>query len=44
MLVTYNTKGLVGRVKYDRVAVVLDNAVKEQRPQIAAPQTQLEQD
>ncbi len=34
LLVTYNEKGEVEGVKYDRVAVVLLNAVKEQQAQI----------
>jgi len=34
LLVTYNDKGEVEGVKYDRVAVVLINAVKEQQAQI----------
>lgn len=34
LLVTYNEKGKVEGVKYDRVAVVLVNAVKEQQTQI----------
>jgi len=34
LLVTYNEKGAVEGVKYDRVAVVLLNAVKEQQVQI----------
>ncbi len=34
LLVTYNTKGEVEGVKYDRIGVVLVNAVKEQQKQI----------
>ena len=34
LLVTYNENGEVEGVKYDRVAVVLLNAVKEQQAQI----------
>ncbi|MEQ1641891.1 MAG: tail fiber domain-containing protein, partial [Pyrinomonadaceae bacterium] len=34
LLVTYNTKGEVEGVKYDRIGVVLVNAVKEQQAQI----------
>jgi hypothetical protein len=34
LLVTYNSKGEVEGVKYDRVAVVLINAVKEQQKEI----------
>ncbi|MEQ1605898.1 MAG: tail fiber domain-containing protein [Pyrinomonadaceae bacterium] len=36
LLVTYNTKGEVEGVKYDRIGVVLINAVKEQQRQIEA--------
>jgi hypothetical protein len=39
LLVTYNEKGEVEGVKYDRVAVVLLNAVKEQQAQIEKQQT-----
>ena len=35
LLVTYNSKGEIEGVKYDRIAVVLINAVKEQQKQIA---------
>ncbi len=42
LLVTRNAKGEVEGVKYDRVGVVLLNAVKEQQAQIAAQQTQIE--
>jgi TolA-binding protein len=50
LLVTYNAQGQVEGVKYDRVAVVLVNALKEQqaqveqqRAQLAAQQTQIEE-
>ena len=36
LLVTYNAKGEVEGVKYDRIGVVLVNAVKEQQSQIEA--------
>ncbi|CAN5558565.1 hypothetical protein BH10ACI3_BH10ACI3_10110 [soil metagenome] len=36
LLVTYNAKGEVEGVKYDRIGVVLVNAVKEQQAQIEA--------
>ena len=35
LLVTYNNKGDVEGVKYDRVSVVLINAIKEQEAQLA---------
>lgn len=41
LLVTYNEKGIVEGVKYDRVAVVLLNAVKEQQAQIDEQRKQL---
>jgi trimeric autotransporter adhesin len=41
LLVTYNDKGEVEGVKYDRVAVVLLNAVKEQQEQIDEQSKQL---
>ena len=41
MLVTYNPKGEVEGVKYDRIGVVLVNAVQEQQLQIEAQQKQL---
>ncbi len=41
LLVTYNEKGVVEGVKYDRVAVVLLNAVKEQQTQIEQQRKQL---
>jgi hypothetical protein len=34
LLVTYNNEGMVDGVKYDRIGVVLVNAVKEQRAEI----------
>jgi hypothetical protein len=43
LLVTHNDKGEIEGVKYDRVAVVLLNAVKEQQAQITAQQAQLKQ-
>lgn len=43
LLVTHNAQGEVEGVKYDRVAVVLLNAVKEQQTQIEAQQKQLQQ-
>ncbi|HEX6186729.1 MAG TPA: tail fiber domain-containing protein [Pyrinomonadaceae bacterium] len=43
LLVTYNSAGQVEGVKYDRVAVVLLNAVREQQAQIRQQQQQLEQ-
>ncbi len=41
LLVTYNDKGVVEGVKYDRIAVVLLNAVKEQQAQIEGQQKQI---
>jgi Chaperone of endosialidase len=41
LLVTYNSKGEVEGVKYDRVAVVLLNAVKEQQVQIEKQNAQI---
>ena len=43
LLVTYNETGEVEGVKYDRVAIVLLNAVKEQQVQIEQQRKQLEQ-
>ena len=43
LLVTYNTQGQVEGVKYDRIAVVLLNAVKEQQTLIAKLEQQLKQ-
>ncbi len=42
LLVTRNDKGEIEGVKYDRISVVLLNAVKEQQLQIATQQTQNE--
>jgi hypothetical protein len=42
LLVTYNAQGLVEGVKYDRVTVVLVNALKEHQQQIASQQAQIE--
>jgi hypothetical protein len=42
LLVTYNDKGEVEGVKYDRIGVVLVNAVKEQQTQIESQQEQIE--
>jgi Chaperone of endosialidase len=42
LLVTYNKNGEVQGVKYDRIGVVLVNAVKEQQTQIEAQQKQIE--
>lgn len=42
LLVTYNKDGQVERVKYDRISVVLVNAVKEQQAQIEAQQKKIE--
>ena len=42
LLVTYNTKGEVEGVKYDRIGVVLLNAVREQQAQIQKQQAQIE--
>lgn len=41
LLVTYNEKGEVEGVKYDRIGVVLVNAVKEQQRQIDAQRDQI---
>jgi hypothetical protein len=41
LLVTYNDQGEVEGVKYDRVAVVLINAVKEQQKQIEEQRNQI---
>ena len=43
LLVTYNEKGEVEGVKYDRVAIVLLNAVKEQQFQIEQQQALIEE-
>ena len=42
MLVTHNEKNEVEGVKYDRVAVVLINAVKEQQAQIERQQREID--
>lgn len=42
LLTTTNTKGEVEGVKYDRIGVVLVNAVKEQQSQIETQQKQLD--
>ena len=42
LLVTHNDKGEIEGVKYDRVAVVLINAVKEQQAQIEQQRSQIE--
>ncbi len=42
LLVTYNDKGRVEGVKYDRIGVVLINAIKEQQSQIDAQQKRIE--
>jgi hypothetical protein len=41
MLLTYNEAGQVEGVKYDRISVVLINAVKEQQQQIQSQQKQI---
>ncbi|HEY0547807.1 MAG TPA: PKD domain-containing protein [Pyrinomonadaceae bacterium] len=43
LLVTYNDKGEVEGVKYDRISAVLVNAVKEQQTQIEAQESQLKE-
>lgn len=43
LLVTYDEKGRVEGVKYDRISTVLVNAVKEQQAQIETQQTQIKQ-
>ncbi len=43
LLATYNEKGEVEGVKYDRISTVLVNAVKEQQAQIEAQQLQIKQ-
>jgi hypothetical protein len=42
LLLTYNQNGQVEGVKYDRIGVVLINAVKEQQTQLTAQQQQFE--
>jgi hypothetical protein len=43
LLVTYNKDGQVEGVKYDRIGVILVNAVKEQQTQIERQQKQIDQ-
>ena len=43
LLVNYNEKGEVEGVKYDRIGVVLVNAVKEQQEQIASQTAEIDQ-
>lgn len=43
LFVTYNTKGEVEGVKYDRLSTVLVNAIKEQQTQIETQAAQIEQ-
>ena len=43
LLVTYNKDGQVEGVKYDRIGIVLLNAVKQQQAQIEAQQKQLDE-
>ena len=43
LLVTYNTKGEVEGVKYERLGVVLINAVKEQQTQIETQEQKINQ-
>jgi len=43
LLVTYNAKGEIEGVKYDRVGVVLVNAVKEQQTQIEALKKEIDE-
>jgi type III secretory pathway lipoprotein EscJ len=43
LLTSHNDKGEVEGVKYDRVGVVLVNAVKEQQQQIESQQEQIDQ-
>ncbi len=42
LLVTYNKDGQIEGVKYDRIGVVLVNAVKEQQTQIEQQRKKLE--
>ncbi len=42
LLVTYNDKGQVEGVKYDRIGVVLINAVREQQAQIESQKADIE--
>ena len=41
-LVTYNDKGEVEGVKYDRVSLLLINAIKEQQARLQAQQSQIQ--
>ncbi len=43
LLVTYNDKGEVEGVKYDRIAVVMVNAIKEQQTQLEQQQDKVKQ-
>jgi hypothetical protein len=43
LLASYDDKGQVEGVKYDRIGVVLINAIKEQQAQIAAQQRQIDE-
>ena len=43
LLVTHNDKGVVEGVKYDRVGVVLINAVKEQQKQLEAQKDRIDE-
>ena len=43
LLITHNDKGEVEGVKYDRVAVVLINAIREQQRQIELQQGRIKQ-
>lgn len=43
LLVNYNEKGEVEGVKYDRIGVVLVNAVKEQQDQIASQENEIKE-
>jgi len=43
LLVNYNEKGEVEGVKYDRIGVVLVNAVKEQQEQIASQENEIKE-
>jgi regulator of replication initiation timing len=43
LLATFNSKGEIQGVKYDRIGVVLVNAVKEQQTQIESQKKQIEE-
>ena len=43
LLVTYNERGQVEGVKYDRIGVVLINAIKQQQEQIRRQQSQIDE-